>query len=62
MCLDHSKDMSVHVNLHQLKFQHINASFMEVVLIRHVFLHLVAKMSDWFLEQQINIKLCEIRK
>jgi len=24
----------------------------------YVFLCLIAKMSDWFLEQRINIKLC----
>jgi hypothetical protein len=25
-----------------------------------VFLHLVAKMSDWFLEQRINTKFCRL--
>jgi len=29
-----------------------------VVWIRCVFLHLTAKMGDWFSEQQINIKFC----
>jgi hypothetical protein len=30
---------------------------MEVVaLIRHVFLHFITEMSDWFLVQQVNIK------
>jgi len=29
-----------------------------VALIKHVFLHLVTKTSDQFLEKQINTKLC----
>jgi hypothetical protein len=45
--------------LHQLQFQRIGTSYMEVVaLIRRVFPRLVAKMSDRFLEQRINIKCC----
>jgi len=39
-------------SLHQLQFHCINARCVEVVvLIRHVFLHLIAKMSDRFSEQ-----------
>jgi hypothetical protein len=46
---DYSKDMSVHIST---CFQHISTSYMEVVmLIRWVFLCLVTKMSDQFLEQ-----------
>jgi len=49
---DHSKDVCACFNLQQLLFQHINASCMEVVvLVRCVFLYLVSKMSDQFLEQ-----------
>jgi len=52
MQLDHSRDMCPHLNLHQLQFQHINASCVEVVaLVSLVFLHLIAKMGDWILEQ-----------
>jgi predicted membrane-bound spermidine synthase len=50
-------------NLHQLRFKLINASCVEVVALLYktcVFLRLVAKMSDRFLEQR-NI-LGEIRK
>jgi hypothetical protein len=36
-------------NLHQLQFQCSNSSCVDVVvLIRCMFLHLVAEMSDWF--------------
>jgi hypothetical protein len=46
-------------NVHQLRFQWINASYVEdMAFIRRVFLRLVAKMSDCFLEQWINIKFC----
>jgi hypothetical protein len=42
-----------------LRFKRINASCVEVVaLIKLVFLRLVGKMSDRFLGQRINIKLC----
>jgi hypothetical protein len=59
MWLNHSKDVCACFNLHQLRFQCINSSCVEVVaLIRRVFLHLIAKMNYWFLEQQINIKFC----
>jgi len=51
MQLWYSKDMSVHVLT--------CTSCAEVVaVIQCVFVCLVTKMSDWFLEQQINIKLC----
>jgi hypothetical protein len=59
MWLDHSKDVCACFNLHHLQLQCINASCVEVMaLIRCVFLHLVTKMSDWFLEQWITIKFC----
>jgi uncharacterized metal-binding protein len=45
--------------LHQLRFQRINAGCVEVaVLIKRVFLRLVAKMRDRFLEKRINITFC----
>jgi hypothetical protein len=49
VCMDEWMDGCMHVcfNLHQLQFQHINATFMEVVaLIRRMFLCLVTKLSD----------------
>jgi hypothetical protein len=46
--------------LHQLRFQLINANYIEVVaLIKTVFLRLVAKRGDRFLEQRIKITFCE---
>jgi len=57
--LDCSKDMSMLVSsfTSYAWFQHINASCVEILtVIRCMFLYLVTKMSDWFLEQQINIK------
>jgi hypothetical protein len=45
--------------LHWLRFQRINDSCAEAVaLIRRVFLRLITKMSNRFLEQRINIKFC----
>jgi hypothetical protein len=48
--------MSVHVLT--CTIYNFNALMTVVALIRLVFLHLITKMSDWFLEQQINIKFC----
>jgi len=53
---DHGKDMSMHVSTYTM-YACINSNCVGLeVLIRHVFLHLIKKMSDGFLEQQINIK------
>jgi uncharacterized metal-binding protein len=62
--LDRSRHICACFNLHQLRFQRINASCVEVVaLIRRVFLRLVIKMSDRFFEHQINIQFCvKLRK
>jgi hypothetical protein len=55
--LDHSKDMSVHVptcNALTLVVWKLGA----LIGMTCVFLRLVTKMSDRFLEQRINIKFC----
>jgi hypothetical protein len=56
MRLDHSKDMFVHVPT--CTSSDFNPLTPVVMLIRCVFLHLVTKLSDGFLEQRINIKFC----
>jgi len=50
--LDHNKDVCASFNLHQVQFEHINTNCVQVVaLMIHVFLHLIEKMDDQFLEQ-----------
>jgi len=57
--IDHSKDMSACFYLHQLWFQCIKFSYVEVMTDKTcVFLPLIAKMSDQFQEQWFNIKFC----
>jgi hypothetical protein len=56
MQLDCSKDMSVHVSV--CTSYNFNALTPVVALIRRVLLHLIAKMSDWFLEQGIDTRFC----
>jgi hypothetical protein len=56
MLLHRNKDMSVHVSTWASYY--FNVLTPVVALIRRVFLRLVVKMSDWFLEQRINIKFC----
>jgi len=58
MQLDHSKDMSMQVST--CTYYKFNALMpvMGKLWCWCVFLHLVAKMSDQFLEQEINIKFC----
>jgi len=59
MQLDRRKDVCACFNFHQLWCQHINTSYLEVVmLIRRMFLRLVTEMNDQFLERRINIKVC----
>jgi hypothetical protein len=53
------RQVSSCLNLHKLRFQLINANCEEVVApIRRVFLRLVERMSDRFLEQRIKTKFC----
>jgi hypothetical protein len=59
LCKPQNLHVCTYFNLHKLQFQFINTSCMEAVaLIRLVFLHLIAKMSNQFLEQWINITFC----